>query len=125
MPESIEFPTEGGLTAFGLYYPPTSPDVEGPDGERPPLIVKSHGGPTGNTTPIFDLELQFWTSRGFAVVDVDYGGSTGYGREYRERLNGQWGVVDLADCLNAARHLVERGDADGERLLITGGSAGG
>jgi dipeptidyl aminopeptidase/acylaminoacyl peptidase len=125
VPESVEFETEGGLTAFGLYYAPTSPDVEGLDGERPPLIVKSHGGPTGNTTPIFDLELQYWTSRGFAVVDVDYGGSTGYGREYRERLNGQWGVVDLADCLNAARHLVERGDADGERLLITGGSAGG
>jgi dipeptidyl aminopeptidase/acylaminoacyl peptidase len=87
--------------------------------------VKSHGGPTGNSTPIFDLEIQFWTSRGFAVVDVDYGGSTGYGRAYRERLNGQWGVVDLQDCVNAARYLVEQGEADGDRLLITGGSAGG
>jgi dipeptidyl aminopeptidase/acylaminoacyl peptidase len=124
-PEAIEFPTEDGLTAFGLYYAPSNPDCRGPDGERPPLIVKSHGGPTGNATSIFDLELQFWTSRGFAVVDVDYGGSTGYGRAYRERLNGQWGVVDLADCVNAARYLVGRGDADGDRLLITGGSAGG
>jgi dipeptidyl aminopeptidase/acylaminoacyl peptidase len=125
IPESIEFPTEGGLTAFAFHYPPTSPDFAAPEGERPPLIVKSHGGPTGNASAIFDLEVQYWTSRGFAVVDVDYGGSTGYGRAYRERLNGQWGVVDLADCVNAARYLVERGDADGERLLVTGGSAGG
>jgi dipeptidyl aminopeptidase/acylaminoacyl peptidase len=87
--------------------------------------VLSHGGPTGSATPIFDLETQYWTSRGFAVVDVNYGGSTGYGREYRERLNGQWGVVDLEDCVNAARHLVELGEADAERLLIRGGSAGG
>ncbi len=91
----------------------------------PPLLVMSHGGPTGNATASFDLEIQFWTSRGFAVVDVNYGGSTGYGRAYRERLNGEWGVVDLQDCVNAARYLVERGEADGDRLLITGGSAGG
>jgi dipeptidyl aminopeptidase/acylaminoacyl peptidase len=125
VPRSIEFPTENGLTAFALYYPPTNPEFAGPDGERPPLIVMSHGGPTGNATPMFSLEMQFWTSRGFAVCDVNYGGSTGYGREYRERLNGQWGVVDLQDCLNAARHLAATGEVDGERLLITGGSAGG
>jgi dipeptidyl aminopeptidase/acylaminoacyl peptidase len=125
IPEAIEFPTEGGLTAHALVYPPWHPDCAAPNGERPPLIVKSHGGPTGSTTPILDLALQYWTTRGFAVVDVNYGGSTGYGRAYRERLNGNWGVVDLHDCVNAARYLVERGDADGERLVITGGSAGG
>ena len=122
---AIEFPTEGGLTAHALFYPPANPDFEAPDGERPPLIVESHGGPTGNASPIFSLGTQFWTSRGFAVVDVNYGGSTGYGRAYRERLNGQWGVVDLQDCVNAARYLVEQGEADPDRLLITGGSAGG
>src|SRR5262249_15320318 len=94
-------------------------------GEAPPVIVESHGGPTGSTTPAFSLGAQFWTSRGFGMVDVNYGGSTGYGRAYRERLNGQWGVVDLQDCVNAARYLVDRGDADPDRLLITGGSAGG
>ena len=124
-PRVIEFPTEGGLTARAFFYPPTSPEFDAPDGELPPLIVESHGGPTGNTTAAFSLGVQFWTSRGFGVVDVDYGGSTGYGRAYRERLNGQWGVVDLADCVNAARYLVDQGEADGERLLITGGSAGG
>jgi dipeptidyl aminopeptidase/acylaminoacyl peptidase len=124
-PQVIEFPTEGGLTAHAFFYPPTSPEFEGPDGERPPLIVESHGGPTGNATTAFNLGVQFWTSRGFAVVDVDYGGSTGYGRAYRERLNGQWGVVDLADCVNAARYLADQGEADPDRLLITGGSAGG
>jgi dipeptidyl aminopeptidase/acylaminoacyl peptidase len=125
IPRAIEFPTDRGRTAHALVYQPTHPDYEAPEGEKPPLIVKSHGGPTGSTTPIFHLEIQFWTSRGFAVVDVNYGGSTGYGRAYRERLNGEWGVVDLEDCVNAARYLVERGEADGERLLIRGGSAGG
>ena len=125
VPRAIEFPTEGGLTAFALFYPPLNPAAVGTESERPPLIVMSHGGPTGNTTPAFSLEMQFWTSRGFAVVDVNYGGSTGYGRAYRERLNGQWGVVDLNDCVNAARHLVAQGEADPKRLLITGGSAGG
>lgn len=124
-PRAIEFPTEGGLTAHALHYPPANPAVTAPEGELPPLIVMSHGGPTGNATPLFSLENQFWTSRGFAVVDVNYGGSTGYGRAYRERLNGNWGVVDLQDCVNAARYLVERGQADPDRLLITGGSAGG
>ena len=124
-PRAVEFPTAGGQTAHALVYPPTSPGFEAPVGELPPLVVMSHGGPTGNATAIFNLETQFWTSRGFAVVDVNYGGSTGYGRAYRERLNGQWGVVDLQDCVNAARYLVEQGQADPDRLLITGGSAGG
>ncbi len=124
-PRAIEFPTEGGLTAHAFYYPPTNPGFAAPEGELPPLIVESHGGPTGNATALFSLGVQFWTSRGFGVVDVDYGGSTGYGRAYRERLNGQWGVVDLADCVNAARYLVDQGDADPAHLLITGGSAGG
>jgi dipeptidyl aminopeptidase/acylaminoacyl peptidase len=125
MPRAIEFPTDGGLTAYAFYYPPTNPHFTAPEDELPPLIVESHGGPTGNATAMFSLGVQFWTSRGFGVVDVDYGGSTGYGRAYRERLNGQWGVVDLADCANAARHLVDQGEADPDRLLITGGSAGG
>jgi dipeptidyl aminopeptidase/acylaminoacyl peptidase len=124
-PRAIEFPTERGLTAHALVYEPAHPDYGASEDELPPLVVLSHGGPTGATTPIFDLATQFWTSRGFAVVDVNYGGSTGYGRAYRERLNGEWGVVDLEDCVNAARYLVERGKADGDRLLIRGGSAGG
>ena len=125
VPEPIVFPTDDGLTAHALFYPPTNPDAVGPDGDRPPLIVMSHGGPTGASSSVLDLGMQFFTSRGFGVVDVNYGGSTGYGRAYRQRLYGNWGVVDLHDCLNAARFLVERGDADGDRLLIRGGSAGG
>jgi dipeptidyl aminopeptidase/acylaminoacyl peptidase len=125
VPRALEFPTEGGLTAHALFYAPTNPTAVAPEHERPPLIVKSHGGPTSNATALFDLKYQFWTSRGFAVVDVNYGGSTGYGRAYRERLHGQWGVVDLDDCVNAARYLVDRGEVDPDRLLITGGSAGG
>jgi dipeptidyl aminopeptidase/acylaminoacyl peptidase len=125
VPRAVEFPTEGGRTAHALVYPPTNPEHDAPEGEMPPLVVMSHGGPTGNATAIFDLETQFWTTRGFAVVDVNYGGSTGYGREYRDRLNGEWGVVDLEDCVNAAKHLVALGEADGARLLIRGGSAGG
>jgi dipeptidyl aminopeptidase/acylaminoacyl peptidase len=124
-PMSIEFPTEGRLMAHALYYPPTNPLFEAPDGELPPLIVESHGGPTDSANPSYSLGVQFWTSRGFAFVDVDYGGSTGFGRAYRERLNGNWGVVDLEDCVNAARFLVDQRDADPDRLLITGGSAGG
>jgi dipeptidyl aminopeptidase/acylaminoacyl peptidase len=124
-PEPIEFPTEGGLTAHAFYYAPVNPDAAAPEGERPPLIVAVHGGPTGAVSPTLNLGVQYWTSRGFAVVDVNYGGSTGYGRAYRERLNGQWGVVDVDDAVNAARFLVGRGDADGDRLIIHGGSAGG
>ena len=125
VPRAVEFPTEGGRTAHALVYEPTGPDYESPEGESPPLVVMSHGGPTSSASAIFDLQTQYWTSRGFAVVDVNYGGSTGHGREYRERLNGQWGVVDLQDCVNAARYLVQTGEADPQRLLIRGGSAGG
>jgi dipeptidyl aminopeptidase/acylaminoacyl peptidase len=124
-PQPIEFPTAGGLTAHALFYPPRNGDYEAPPGERPPLIVFSHGGPTAAALPLFSLALQYWTSRGFAVVDVNYGGSTGYGRAYRERLNGNWGIVDVADCAAAARFLVTRGEADDNRLIIKGGSAGG
>lgn len=125
VPRQIEFPTEGGVTAFAHFYPPVNPETVAPHDELPPLIVMSHGGPTGASSPVFDLEAQFWTSRGFAVVDVNYGGSTGFGRAFRQRLNGNWGVVDLQDCVNAARYLVDRSEVDGERLLIRGGSAGG
>jgi len=125
VPQAIEFPTEGGLTAHAFYYPPKNKDYEGPPGERPPLVVHSHGGPTSAAGSSFDLEFQYWTSRGFGIVDVNYGGSSGYGRAYRLRLNGNWGVVDVDDCVNAARYLVGRGLADGKRVAITGGSAGG
>ena len=124
-PDHVEFPTEGGRTAHAFHYPPANGGYEGPEGERPPLVVLSHGGPTGATSAVLRMEVLFWTSRGIAVVDVDYGGSTGYGRAYRRRLAGQWGVVDVDDCVNAARYLVERGDVDGSRLAIRGGSAGG
>ncbi|MHC4714011.1 MAG: S9 family peptidase, partial [Planctomycetota bacterium] len=123
--ESIEFPTEGGLTAYALFYPPKNRDFAGPEGELPPLLVHIHGGPTSAARTALSLSTQYWTSRGFAVVDVNYGGSTGYGREYRERLEGRWGVVDVDDCCNAARYLVDAGRVDGERLAIAGGSAGG
>jgi dipeptidyl aminopeptidase/acylaminoacyl peptidase len=124
-PRAIEFPTAGGRTAHAFHYAPRNRDFSAPPDTRPPLLVISHGGPTGATTGRRRPEVQFWTSRGFAVVDVNYGGSTGYGRAYRERLNGQWGLVDVEDCVNAARYLVERGQADPDRLAIRGGSAGG
>lgn len=125
VPRQIEFPTDGGLTAFAHFYPPHAPGAVGPEGERPPVIVMSHGGPTAEATPRCSLETQFWTSRGFAVVDVNYGGSTGFGRAYRQRLQGTWGIVDTADCINAAEWLASQGEVDGHRLLIRGGSAGG
>ncbi len=124
-PRAIEFPTRGERTAHGFFYPPANPDFAGPNGERPPLIVQSHGGPTGHSPPVLDRRIVFWTSRGFGVVDVNYGGSTGFGREYRERLQGSWGIVDTADCIAAARYLAERGETDRERLIIRGSSAGG
>lgn len=123
-PEAIEF-ASGGATAYGFYYPPASALYAGPPGERPPLMVISHGGPTASTNTRLNLEVQYWTSRGFAVVDVNYRGSSGYGRAYRERLAGQWGIVDVADCVNAALHLVSEGKADPDRLVIRGRSAGG
>ena len=123
--EAISFPTEHGLTAHAFFYPPANPRFTRPDGERPPLIVINHGGPTGSTNPGFKLGHQYWTSRGFALVDVNYGGSSGYGRAYRERLSGQWGVVDVDDAINAARFLIERGDVDAERVVVRGASAGG
>lgn len=125
LPKAIEFPTEGGLTAHAFYYPPKNRDFEAAAGERPPLVVWCHGGPTGSAGPTYAFEYQYWTSRGIAVVDVDYGGSHGYGRAYRMRLNGKWGVVDVDDCINAARYLVEQGLVDADRVSITGGSAGG
>lgn len=124
-PEAIEFPTENGLTAHALYYAPKNRDFVAPDGERPPMLVKSHGGPTAATSAAFNLGIQYWTSRGFAVLDVNYGGSTGYGRSYRQRLNGQWGIVDVDDCANGAKYLAEQGKVDADRLVIAGGSAGG
>ena len=125
VPRAIEFPTENSLTAHAFFYPPSNADYEAPNDERPPLIVISHGGPTSASAMSLKLTVQYWTSRGFGVLDVNYGGSTGYGTEYRRRLNGQWGVVDVDDCVNGARYLVERGEADGNRLIIRGGSAGG
>ena len=123
--EPIAFATDDGLTAHAFYYAPRNSDVAAPAGEAPPLIAISHGGPTSAAHPTFDPGIQFWTSRGFAVVDVNYGGSTGYGRAYRERLNGRWGIVDVHDVINAARFLARSGRADEQRLIIRGGSAGG
>jgi dipeptidyl aminopeptidase/acylaminoacyl peptidase len=122
--EPIAFMTPSGV-GHAFWYAPKNPDYKGPASERPPLIVLSHGGPTSMTTNSFSLNIQWWTSRGFGVVDVNYGGSTGFGRAYRHRLDGKWGVVDVADCAAAASHLVERGLVDGARLVIRGGSAGG
>jgi dipeptidyl aminopeptidase/acylaminoacyl peptidase len=124
-PETIAFPGEGGAITYGFFYAPQSARCSGPPGELPPLLVQCHGGPTASATPALRLMTQFWTSRGLAVVDVNYGGSTGLGRAYRERLRRGWGVVDLADCCNAARYLVEQRRVDGRRLAIRGGSAGG
>ncbi len=129
-PELITFPTSCGPNgesevSHGIYYAPKNRDFDGTAGERPPLLVKSHGGPTAAARSSLNLGIQFWTSRGFAVLDVNYRGSTGYGRPYRERLKGEWGVVDVDDCVYGAKYLTERGDVDGDRLTIDGGSAGG
>ena len=124
-PRPIEFPTENGMTAHALFYPPANPEFAGPAGELPPLVVMSHGGPTAATSSLFDVRIQYFTSRGIAVVDVNYRGSTGYGRQYREHLAGQWGIVDVDDCINAGRWLAEQGEVDGDRMVIRGGSAGG
>ena len=124
-PEHISFPTRDGAEAYAFVYPPTNPDVKPPDDERPPVVVFAHGGPTSATYPTFDLSKQFFTSRGLAVVDVNYRGSTGHGREYREALYGEWGVTDVNDCIDAARYLAESGRVDGDRMAVRGGSAGG
>lgn len=125
LPRAVEFPTENGLTAHAFFYAPRNADYVGPPDQRPPLVVISHGGPTSATTSALRLSIQYWTSRGIAVLDVNYGGSTGYGRAYRQRLAGQWGVVDVDDCVNGARYLVQQDEVDGDRLIIRGGSAGG
>ena len=125
IPSPVCFPTDGGETAHGIFYPPANPDFSPPPGELPPLLVFTHGGPTAAATSAFSPTIQFWTSRGIAVLDVNYGGSTGYGRAYRERLRERWGIVDVADCENGARYLASRGDVDADRLAIRGGSAGG
>jgi dipeptidyl aminopeptidase/acylaminoacyl peptidase len=124
-PDSLDFPTTGGRTAHALFYPPASPTHEAPTGERPPVITMIHGGPTAAARPSLDLGVRFWTSRGFAVVDVNYGGSTGYGRAYRDQLKGNWGVVDVDDAVAAVRSLAANGQVDPARLCIEGGSAGG
>jgi dipeptidyl aminopeptidase/acylaminoacyl peptidase len=123
--ESVEFPTTDGETAFGLFYPPANPDYAAPTDERPPLLVKCHGGPTSAASSALNLGIQYWTSRGIAVLDVNYRGSTGFGRAYRDRLHLTWGVVDVDDCVNGAKFLAERGLVDGQRCVISGGSAGG
>ena len=123
--EPVEFPTTGGRTAHGILYRPTNPAVRAPDGERPPLVITSHGGPTSAAFTGLSLTVQLLTSRGIAVLDVDYGGSTGYGKAYRKRLEGTWGVTDVDDCVAGAREMARRGEADGARLAIEGGSASG
>jgi dipeptidyl aminopeptidase/acylaminoacyl peptidase len=125
VPEPVEFPTGGGEVAYGFFYAPVHPEAAPVPGERPPLLVRAHGGPTSAARAILDLEVLYWTTRGFAFLDVNYGGSTGYGRAYRERLNGSWGIVDVEDCIHGARFLCDRGLADPRRLAIRGGSAGG
>jgi dipeptidyl aminopeptidase/acylaminoacyl peptidase len=124
-PRAVEFPTSDGSVAHGLFYAPRNQDLTGLDGESPPLIVQAHGGPTFAVSTALDPWVQYWTSRGLAFLDVAYGGSTGYGRAYRERLNGRWGEVDVDDCISGARYLAERGLVDIERMAIQGSSAGG
>jgi dipeptidyl aminopeptidase/acylaminoacyl peptidase len=125
IPEPLEFPSGYGLSSHAFFYRPANRDFAAPEDERPPLMVQSHGGPTASSDATFDLQTQYWTSRGFAVLDVNYGGSTGYGRDYRERLKGRWGIVDVEDCANGARYLADSGEVDPERLIIRGWSASG
>ncbi len=124
-PKSIRFPEGSSPQAHGFYYPPENKEFRGPEGEKPPLIVTAHGGPTAATRNSLSGDIQFWTSRGFAFLDVNYRGSTGFGREHRDLLYGNWGVYDVEDCSEGAKYLVEKGEVDGERLIIRGGSAGG
>lgn len=125
VPEPMILPGPGGRDVHANRYPPTNPRYAGPEGEKPPYIVFVHGGPTAHSAAVLDLTKAYFTSRGLGVLDVNYGGSAGYGRAYRDRLQGQWGIVDVEDCAAAARALVDRGEADPARLAIRGGSAGG
>jgi dipeptidyl aminopeptidase/acylaminoacyl peptidase len=125
IPKMIEFSTVDGGTGYAFYYPPTNKDFQAPPGEKPPLLVESHGGPTSASLAVLSTGIQFWTSRGFAVLDVNYGGSSGFGRQYRDRLKGKWGIVDVDDCCSAAQYLIEEGEVDAKKCAITGGSAGG
>lgn len=125
VPQPIAFPTEGGQTAYAFYYAPTNAQYRAPADTLPPLLVNVHGGPTGQTKGVLSPATQFWTSRGFAYVDVNYGGSIGYGRAYRERLRDMWGITDVHDSVNAAKYLIEQGLADPNRVAVRGGSAGG
>ena len=125
IPKSIEFPTIQGQTSHAFFYPPQNKNYQAPKCDRPPLIVISHGGPTAAATDSLNPAIQYWTSRGIAVLDVNYGGSTGYGRAYRQRLYGKWGVVDTHDCVNGAKYSVETFGIDPNRLIIRGSSAGG
>ncbi len=125
LPKNMEFPTYAGKTAYGYYYAPTNKCYKGLKNEKPPLLVFSHGGPTGCADPSFNLRIQYWTSRGFAVLDVNYAGSAGFGRAYRERLKGQWGIVDVQDCQKGAVYLAEQGIVNPSKLFIRGNSAGG
>jgi dipeptidyl aminopeptidase/acylaminoacyl peptidase len=124
-PQTMRYPSLDGCLVHAFYYPPHHETTEGNASEKPPLLVKSHGGPTGATTQTLDLNVQYWTSRGFSVLDVNYRGSTGYGRAYRRALDGQWGVFDVQDCVAGAQYLANDGRVDASRLLIRGGSAGG
>lgn len=124
-PQHIAFPTRDGTESYAWYYRPTNPAFRAPEDQLPPLLVKSHGGPTGATSTLLDWRIQFWTSRGFAVLDVNYRGSTGYGRPYRQMLQHRWGEIDVSDCIDGAEYLVARGDVDPARLAIAGSSAGG
>jgi dipeptidyl aminopeptidase/acylaminoacyl peptidase len=123
--KSVEFSTTNGNSAYGLFYPPHNPDYSGPADERPPLLVKCHGGPTASASSVLDLTTQFWTSRGIAVLDINHSGSTGFGRAFRDRLHLNWGIVDVDDCINGAKFLVAEGLVDDKRIVIRGGSAGG
>jgi dipeptidyl aminopeptidase/acylaminoacyl peptidase len=125
LPEPVAFPTADGSEAYANYYPPANPLFTGPQDKAPPVIVKCHGGPTGAASTAFDAKIQFWTTRGFAVLDVNYRGSTGFGRAYRERLYERWGIADVEDCVAGIRHLAARGLVDPDAAFISGGSAGG
>ena len=125
LPDPVSWPTTDGAVAHGFFYAPASASFEGPGDELPPLIVNVHGGPTSSCRPGYSLDIQYWTSRGFAYLDVNYRGSTGYGSSYRRALDGRWGIADVDDCVSGAQHLVEQGLVDGRRLAIRGASAGG